>query len=475
MIIARRFTPDKSGFVWACTLVVVSFLATSPKVNIQYTNFLIPLILLSNDFWRTKNVKRNFGLLMISGLIWIICSWFILANYDLGYLGRVYISESYEISPAHVLTAIMGLFGGTRFVALLMDYLNLQKYDTAYISKWNIAMYTAVILVGIAAILPSPAGVILPNCPVRIAIPESADSAFIPGSEQSIDQFLKHYNVTHVVLAFSPDFVNTYEEYEPSQDVTVYFRFKTQPERWTQKDIKWLIDELRSRGIKVLLGVYLKAEGTIYRYSVQGFSVDWVEKHPEVIGYQRLLLFNSTLKLNGDEIRYSRFFSDKIKRIVEDFGFDGVYLMSWDSWKLKHDRLHHLEPLLEDLRTLDKPIFIEGPEVMDYDAISKLLREADYVVLKTAPLIRRLYYAIRDNSSITNYDHDLLRILDNVSDEDRARLLFSAYTFSFVDGWFNPAIELQMEVNKYSEVGFHGGYAIYYADRYSPYKLSIKS
>ena len=327
VVIAKRSTPDKFGFLWACTLVIVSFLATSPKVNIQYTNFLIPLILLSREFWTTQNVKRNFGLLMLTGLIWIACSWLILAGYDLGYLGRLYVSESYNISPAHILTVIMGLFGGTRFIALLMDYLNLQKYDTAYISKWNVAIYASVILIGIAAILPSPSGVVLPNCPIRIAIPESADSAFIPSSDQSIDQFLKHYNVTHVVLAFSPDFVNTYDGYNPDQDVTVYFRFKTQPRKWTQEDIKWLVDGLRSKGVKVLLGVYLKSEGAVYRYSVQGFSVEWIEKHPEVIGSQKLLLFNATINLEGGKIPYSSFFSDKIKKIVKDFGFDGVYLI----------------------------------------------------------------------------------------------------------------------------------------------------
>jgi len=472
---ARRMAADRLGLIWGCAIAISTFLASSPKVNIQYVDFLIPLILLSKELWTTRNLRRNFILLMLAGSIWIACSWIILAGYDLDYLGRLYVSESYDVSPAQVAMVIMSIFGGTRFVALLLDYLNLQKYDMAYISKWNLAVYTSVALIGIASILPSPSGVVLPDYPIRIAIPESADSAFIPGSVQSIDQFLRHYNVTHVVLAFSPDFVNTYDGYHPHQDITVYFRFRTQPDRWSQGDVKWLIEGLRSRGVKVLLGVYLRAEGPVYRYSIQGFSVDWVEGHPEVIGAHKLLLFNASIDLSGERIPYSSFFSNRVERIARDFGFDGVYLMAWDDWRVERHTPAHLLPLLRELKSTGITVFVEGPVLPDRRVIEELLKEADYVVLGTAPLINRIYHAMRDNPSIIGYEGDLMRALGGIPDKDRGRILFGVYTFSFVDGWFNPAIELQVEVNRYSGMGFSGGYAIYYADRYAPYKLTVKS
>ena len=473
--IARRASKDYEGVIWSSTLTFTAFLATSPKVNIQYVNFLIPLILLSRELWKTKNVKRNFTLLMIAGLTWIAASWFILAGYDPSYLGRIYVVESYEISPAHIATAIMAIFGGTRFIALLMDYFNLQKYDTAYISKWNAMIYAVVILIGLAVVFPSSSGVILPNDPIRIAIPESPDSAFIPRSESSVNQFLQHYNVTHVALFFSPDFVNTYDGYKPRQDVTKYFRFRTQPNRWTEGDVLWLVNELHKRGVKVLLGVYLRAEGPVYRFSVQGFSVDWVEKHPEVIGPRKLLLFNSTIKLPKGKVSYSEYFSNKIEKIVRDFGFDGVYLAAWDDWRVNEKGVEHVVPLLGDLRgKINEPIFIEGPDTFNYEVINDLLDRADYVVLKTAPLVNQLYYGMSDNISVTGYEKDLAELLGHVPEDRRGRILFSAYTFSFVDGWVNPAFELQTEVQKYSEVGLRSGYAIYYADRYAPYKITIR-
>ena len=95
--------------------------------------------------------------------------------------------------------------------------------------------------------------------------------------------------------------------------------------------------------------------------------------------------------------------------------------------------------------------------------------------MKTAFFIKQLYYAAKSNASILNYYDRLEDILDGIPAEDRSRILFTAYTFSFVDGWLNPAIELQLEINKLREIGFDSGYAIYYADRYIPYKLSIKT
>jgi len=478
IVIAKKLRPGKSGFIWASTLMIAAFLATSPKVNIQYVNFLIPLLLISREFWSKKRVKRNFALLMLAGILWIISSWLILAGYDLSYLGRLYVAESYEVSPAYILMILSGLFGGTRFIALVMDYLNLQKLDTAYISKWNLTVYAVVILIGLACILPSPAGVIMPKTRIIVGIPESADSSFVPRSEKSVDQFLKYYNVTHVVISFSPDFINTYAGYQPSRDITIYFKFKTQPDRWSQSDLLWLVQSLHARGVKVLLGIYLKAEEMSYQFGVQGFSADWVHSHPEIMGSQKVLLFNSTLKLSGKEVKYSEYFSEKIAKVIGDFDFDGVYLMAWDDWRLKGNRLRHISPLIGDLRNLinDKLIFIEGPDYLeDYDDTLNLLEKVDYVILKTAPWIRQIYLAVKSNSSLLNYQKDLSRVLSAIPEENKKKLLFSAYTFSFTDGWFNPAIELQIEVNRFYRLGLRSGYAIYYADRYVPYRITFRS
>jgi len=466
---------NEDRYIDACAATVAVFLATSPKVNIQYTLTLIPLLLLSKSFWAEKHFKRNFILLISSAVIWLASSSTMLYGYDLNYLGRLYIMESYELRPEYIINILSGMFGGTRFVALSMDFANFKKIDLVILNKWNIILTVAIVSFGLLCILPTPSGVKLHNAPIRVGIPESADSAFIPSSSGSVSQFLKHYDVNYVVLSFSPDFVNTYQGYDPEKDVTRYMRFKTAANRWKYRDVKWLIDELHSRGVKVLLGVYLRKEKVKYHYGVHGFAVDWVKSHPEILGFQDVLLFNSTVNINGKRVLYADYFSMKAKSIVRDFGFDGVYLIDWNNWRIKGDKLSYIIPLLEKLKSLRcGEIFVEGIDsTNDVNSTLILVKNADYVILKTAPWVNRIYYVRTDGVSMDNYQRYLSKVLKNLSDNERERLLYGIYVFDYVDGWFTPAFEAQTEVDAFYRIGVRGGYAIYHSSRYVPYKITI--
>ena len=466
---------DNDKYIDACAATVAVFLATSPKVNIQYTLTLIPLLLLSKSFWAEKHFKRNFMLLIASAVLWFASSSTILYGYDLNYLGRLYIMESYELRPEYIINILSGMFGGTRFVALSMDFANFKKIDLVILNKWNILLTVAIVSFGLLCILPTPSGVKLHNAPIRVGIPESADSAFIPGSSGSVSQFLKHYDVNYVVLSFSPDFVNTYQGYEPEKDATRYMRFKTAANRWKYRDVKWLIDELHSKGVKVLLGVYLRKEKVKYHYGVQGFAVDWVKSHPEILGFQDVLLFNSTLNINGKNILYADYFSMKVKSLISDFGFDGVYLMDWNNWKIKGDKLSYILPLLENLKSSRcGEIFVEGVDsTNDVNSTLTLVKNADYVILKTAPWVNRIYYVRTDEVSIKSYQRYLSEVLEKLSVDEKRRLLYGIYVFDYVDGWFTPAFEAQREVNAFYQIGVRSGYAIYHSSRYIPYKMTV--
>ena len=466
---------DDDKYIDACAATIAIFLATSPKVNIQYTLMLIPMLLLSKSFWAEKHFKRNFILLISSAVLWLASSTTLLYGYDLNYLGRLYIMESYELRPEYIINILSGMFGGTRFVALSMDFANFKKIDLVILNKWNVILTVAIISFGLLCILPTPSGVRLHEAAIRVGVPESADSAFIPGSSRSVSQFLKHYNVNYVVLSFSPDLVNTYQGYDPEKDITRYMRFKTAADRWKYRDVRGLVDELHSRGVKVLLGIYLKKEKVKYHYGVHGFAVDWVEKHPEILGFQDVLLFNSTVNINGKHILYANYFSRKIESVVKDFGFDGVYLMDWNDWKIKGDKLSYILPLLKKLKSSRcGEIFIEGIDsTNDVNSTLILLKNADYVILKTAPWINRIYYIRTDDVSIDNYRQYLSKILENLSEDERGRLLYGVYVFDYVDGWFTPAFEVQTEADTFYQIGVKGGYAIYHSSRYVPYKITV--
>ena len=224
-----------------------------------------------------------------------------------------------------------------------------------------------------------------------------------------------------------------------------------------------------------MLGIYLRKEKVKYHYGVQGFAVDWIKDHPEILGFQDVLLFNSTVNMAGKDTLYADYFSRKTKLIVKDFGFDGVYLMDWNNWKIRGDKLSYILPLLNRLRLLKcGEIFVEGIDsTYDISSTLTLIKNADYVVLKTAPWINRIYYIRTDDVSISSYQRYLSQTLESLSEDEKKHLLYGIYVFDFVDGWLTPAFEVQREVNAFHRAGVEGGYAIYYSSRYVPYKITI--
>ena len=102
-----------------------------------------------------------------------------------------------------------------------------------------------------------------------------------------------------------------------------------------------------------------------------------------------------------------------------------------------------------------------------------LMKNADNVILKTAPWVNRIYYVRTDDVSMDSYQRYLSQVLENLSEDERRHLLYGIYVFDYVDGWFTPAFELQREVNAFYRIGVRSGYAIYYSSRYVPYKITI--
>ncbi|MCX8192537.1 MAG: PIG-U family protein [Nitrososphaeria archaeon] len=455
---------------------ILSFLAASPKVNIQHTLIFIPLILLYNKFLERGEIVHKFTWFMLAGVVWLSSSLTILYNYSIEYVGKVYTPDSYDFGLGAVMLVVSSVVGGVCIVRLTLDVLGLNKVEyKMFTSRWGmIAIILSALLV--FSLYSSPSGVIIPMAEIRIGIPESVDSAFIPKSATSIDNYLKHYNVNYVVLPWSPDFVNTYRGLNPNQDITIYTRFRTGSNKWSQSDIIWLVNEFHSRGVKVLLGVYLKVEEIKPHYGMQGYSIDWIKNHGEVIGSEGILLFNKTIHI--DESRsypYSEYFANQITRIVRDIGFDGVYLMSWSDWRSSGGSSHIL-PLLSELKKkLDKPLFIEGPENTDNpEEVINLLELSDYVILKTAPWVYTVYYARTDNVTLTDYKKYIQDILSRIDEDDEEKLLFSLYLFDFVDGWTTPATQVFIEAREFYESGLRKGYALYYTSRYVPYRVSFE-
>ena len=474
IIAYRRFRGSEwNEFINMSAATMAIFLAVSPKVNIQYLLTLFPLLTLSKNFWKYRQLLLNYVIIVVAGTVWIASSTPIFSNYSLDYLGRIFIPQTYEFGVAGILFIAMAVFAGSRFIVLALHYVGFRSFDIRVMSRWSV-LAILLIFSMMLSIFPTPLGVSLPKTPIRIAIPESVDAAFIPGSEASVDNYLENYDINYVVLSFSPDFINTYEGYRPERDLTMYLRFKTGSNPWLYRDLAWLVQALKERGVKPLLGVYLRVEQVKTHYGVHGFLVNWTTSKPEILGAGNLLLFNTSITVENKSMPYSEFFAERIGKIIRDFGFEGVYLMSWYDWRIGKVNLSHVIPLLSSIRGQADLILVESADsTNDIRHIHKLLQYADYVVLKTAPWINTVYYARVDNVTLTDYEMFIRRVLKTLGPSERARLLYSLYVFDFVEGWATPAAEIQVEANRFYSLGLRSGYAIYYASRYVPYKVTV--
>lgn len=479
VVLAASFRKLKNGmheYIRLLGATALTFIATSPKVNIQHTLIFIPLVLLYYGFLERKDVVYKFTYFIVAGVIWLASSLTILSNYNLEYIGKIYTPDTFDFGVGAITLIVSSVLGGVFMVRLMLEMLGLRDIEYKLITKrWGIICIMLSFLL-MFSISVNPAGVSLPRAEIRIGIPESVDSAFTPRSRVSIDSYLKHYNVNYVVLAWSPDFVNTYEGLNYSKDITEYTRFRTGSNKWTIGDVIWLVDELHSRRVKVLLGVYLKVEEIKLHYGVQGYSVDWIERHPEVFGEADILLFNNTIKIENSSIfPYSEYFAGKIEKIIRDMGFDGVYLMGWSDWKKNIRGLSHITPLLEELKKRNVTVFIEGPEsTYCIEETINLIKLSDYVILKTAPWVYSIYYARTDNVTLTDYKQYVNELISSIDEDSKKRILFSLYLFDFVDGWITPATQLHIEAREFHDVGLTRGYALYYTSRYVPYRISIE-
>ncbi len=461
-------------YVRMSAATVAAFLATSPKVNIQYLLTIIPLLIIFSEFWTSRQLSLNFLILMATSAVWFASSASIFSGYNLNYLGKLFIPQTYEFGITGVVMVASAVFAGMRLVTLALNFVGLKRFDVRVLSKWNVLAILLIFSL-MVSLFPTPVGISFPRTPIRIAVPESVDSGFIPGSSISVDYYLKQFDVNYVVISFSPDFINTYSGFRFGEDVTKYLRFKTRSNSWTHGDIVWLIKELHERKVKVLLGVYLNAEQVKQHYGMHGFDIKWVMSHPQILGSRNVLLFNSSITLdNSSIIPYSDYFAEKISRVLEDFGFDGIYLMSWNVWRIKNPDPGYIIPLLSALRhRVSKPIFIESADTaQDLENVLLLLNYSDYVVLRTAPWVNTIYYA-RANATMSDYEEYVRNLLRVLPVEKRRSILYSICVLDFVDGWATPAAEVQVEANKFYRIGLRNGYAIYYASRYVPYKITI--
>ncbi|MEM2095037.1 MAG: hypothetical protein QXX19_00555 [Candidatus Caldarchaeum sp.] len=451
--------------LWTATLL--AFLATSAKVNVQYVLWVLPLLLLYVLYRRSRELYLNTALLILAGLLFVASAQAILAIFDLRNIGRIVVSREVEsLTLGGAMLIFSGLLGGSRFITIFVNMLR-EKSKTVWTLQRITFISLIIILSLVVGLLPTGHGITLPPTRLRVGVSEGLESLFDKVDEYNAEFLVERFKLTHLVFPIGPDGVLYGGDYSKS------FRFKLSNNEWSQQDIRKLVDAVKSAGVRPLLGVYLKSRYTSVHYGYHGFnSSKLVGDFPECVDRSGDIDF-------ACRVDFAEVFAEKTVSSAVSMGFEGIYLTGadWSSDKVVegiHIYLSHLRRLsqargLEVFLEYD-PMSAKNPNSY-VNSSNDLYRMVDYLVVVTNPFIRSIKDPLTGNHTVANYKKMLHAV---VAKNSSKKVLFTVHAMDIAEGWMTPAIQLQTEVNEFSEVENVAGYAIYHVSRYLPLKLSVR-
>jgi len=476
--VSRTYGKEAERLLLFCTTVLLAFLSTSSKVNVQYVLWVLPFIILCLPiFGKGKEFRYNFILLIVSAITFIASTAMIPGMYSLDNLGRInVITQQMQAGIVGALLVTSAFLGGTRFIALLT---NLLKVSFKSLFTFNrIAIFSVIIIFSLfLSLFPTATGVSLPQDNVRVAVPEGVEALFGLREGFDISNFKELYNVTHVVIPVGPDVINQYPRLGENLDISRNSRFRLGIDTWKLSDVKNLTRQLRGEGYRVLLGIYVKAYYSSIYFGIHGYNATWLtQEHPELIDEDGMIYFQR--RIAGGEYNgtiYADFFAKELMNLVEDIGFDGVYIMfiDWSKSQEAQESILQLLKSIDELKPLsDIEVFLEiDPVYVDARYVNVISGYVDYLVVETDPWVRNIRSRrIFGNFTVDFFYSKLVNVVENSGD---AGVLFGVYVMDFVEGWFTPAVEIQSQVGVFSSVVGVEGYVIYHTNMYLPYKVSI--
>ncbi|MEM0381680.1 MAG: hypothetical protein QW580_03300 [Nitrososphaerota archaeon] len=454
--------------------VFTLFLATSPKVNVQYLVLGLPLLLLASRVHGNQEargeIRRRLLMLHAAALIFITGSFFII-GYDPANMGKVYNLNLLEAGIAGFLILIAAGIAGWESVKLLLALNNLTALKRRLDERTGISIIIVIALI-VVTVPPSPAGVRLPVQPVRVAVLESPDSIFQAGSTSiPPDLYRKIGEPTHLVIPLSPDFFIEYAKLGPSSDVSRYFRFRLDSGGWTLYDLFKLVNGLKSSGVKVLVGVFTKSKDLLVSYGMQGYESSWFRENQYLVGEDERMNFGVMMPQN---MSLAEFYASRVTKTADSMGFDGVYVLAPQEGLTSPSDVEWIEPLLIQLRVHlegSKELFVDGVDpALGSEAIKKVMPYVDYVVIRSPIWFREI--TMKEPRLGQEYVEQLRAVLSGLERLENSKILYAVNVMDFSSGWLVPAIQVQLQVDTFSSI-ISEGYVVYFASRYLPYRLTL--
>ncbi len=453
--------------------VFAVFLATAPKINVQYIVTALPFFLLAyalSDGSTSWQIGRRLIGIHLAATVFFAGS-AILIGYNPSTLGQV---SSLSVTGASLgggLVLVAGGVAGWEFVRLLLVMLGEPRVKQKLDEKVGVVSLIVAAMI-VVVMMPGPEGVKLPRSEIRIALVEGPDSLFQPDSAFIPPEVAEKIGEpTHIVIPLSPDFFMGYREMKTTTVVSSHFKFRLDVKSWTLSDLTALIKSLKASGYKVLAGIMTKSSDIQVFFGVQGYRSTWFENHEELVTNDKRLAFPKRI---SDDLTLAEYFAEEVSHAVEGLGLDGAYIITVPEGLSKREDVDWVEPLISSLRghmQAEKMIIVDGAGAdLGPEGIRRLLEHADYVVLKAPLLSRKL--SLQELESSTRYFESLDDLVRGLTDSEKARLLFSVNVMDFSSGWMVPALQTQLQVDQHAKYPFKG-YAIYYVSRYLPLRLTL--
>ncbi len=453
--------------------VFAVFLATAPKINVQYIVTALPFFLLAyalSDGSTSWQIGRRLIVIHLAATVFFAGS-AILIGYNPSTLGQV---SSLSVTGASLgggLVLVAGGVAGWEFVRLLLVMLGEPRVKQKLDEKVGVVSLIVAAMI-VVVMMPGPEGVRLPRSEIRIALVEGPDSLFQPDSGFIPPEVAEKIGEpTHIVIPLSPDFFMGYREMKTTTVVSSHFKFRLDVKSWTLSDLTALIKSLKASGYKVLAGIMTKSSDIQVFFGVQGYRSTWFENHEELVTNDKRLAFPKRI---SDDLTLAEYFAEEVSHAVEGLGLDGAYIITVPEGLSKREDVDWVEPLISSLRghmQAEKMIIVDGAGAdLGPEGIRRLLEHASYVVLKAPLLSRKL--SLQELESSTRYFESLDDLVSGLTDSEKARLLFSVNVMDFSSGWMVPALQTQLQVDQHAKYPFKG-YAIYYVSRYLPLRLTL--
>ncbi len=470
-IALRKHLRGNAGIVELSEISLLAFLSTSAKVNVQYVLWVLPFLIIRMLKNSSKAYRINTVLLMAAGLLFIVSAQIALAIFDLQNIGRIVISKELGATLAGVLLIASALLGGTRFIALFLELLKEKGKPVLTLQRMTFISLIMVFIL-VVSIFPAGQGVVIPKARIRVGVTEGIESLFNKSDEYRAEMLVMEYDLTHIVFPLGPDGILY------GGDLSKAFRFKLSTDRWSEQDVRILAKSIRQIGVKPLLGLYLKAYYISTHFGHHGYNSSFlIENFRKCVDLHGNIYFQCITE-NG--IGLAEFFAERAVAAAVSMGFEGIYLMgiSWSNSNMTFESIltllqhlreksikHGLEIFLEyDPMSLENPIayLLSNNGLFDY---------TDYVVLVTNPFLRTVKEPLRGNYTINDFRNILEKAVAMFPDK---KFLFTINVMDIAEGWMTPALQLQTEINEFSNVKGVAGYAIYHVSRYLPIKISFR-